>query len=251
MHIKIKGIILKQRNVLNEQKFITILTAERSLMRARLKIGGQINRNTFGNINVLGYYEFNIFEGRFGNVIDSVEVLENFFNLRYNPKKLALAQYMCELTKMFVPSKYSAKRHLNLLLNSLWLLCYSKLKCIFVKTVFELRLISMSGYMPNLIACKFCCKYEKPKMFYVPMEGFLVCLECLQKNAIVEPIQVSKLVLHAMRFIIYKNDNDIFKFRLNLNQLKNLSNLTQHCVLILLEHKPKTLLIYNQFQEEF
>lgn len=250
MHIKIKGIVLKQRVFLNEQKFVTILTAERSLMRARLKIGGQISRNIFMNVHVLGFYYFNIFEGRFGCVIDSVEVLEKFFDLRYDPKRLALAQYMCELTELFIPSKHWAKRHLNLLLNALWLLSKGKFTCRFIKAVFELKLISISGYMPNLVACKFCCHYKKPVMFYVPSQGFLICLECLKENVVTDKIEVSNLVLHAMRFIIFKDDKDIFKFKLYFKHLKSLSELTQYCVLILLEHEPKTLKIYDQFKDE-
>ena len=73
MNFKMKGIVLKQKNFLNEQKFLTLLTAERGLLFAKIKIGGQISRNVFANVNVLGYYDFNIFEGRFGCVVDSVE----------------------------------------------------------------------------------------------------------------------------------------------------------------------------------
>lgn len=248
MHLKIKGLILKQKNFLNEQKFLTILTAERGLIFAKMKIGGQINRNIFSNVNVLGYYEFNIFDGRFGYSIDAVEILELFFNLRYDPKKLALAQYFCELTNLFVPSKQLAKKHLNLLLNSLWLLCKKKFSCVFIKTVFEFRLISISGYMPNLIGCKFCCNYEKNRMFYVSDQGFLVCSDCLKNNKISSNfIELTKPVLHAMRFIIYKNDRDIFNFRLKTDSLNFLSKLVENCVLIFSESELKTLKIYRQF----
>ena len=93
MNFKMKGLILRQKNFLNERKFLTILTAERGLLFAKMKIGGQVSRNIFANVNVLVYCDFNIFEGRFGCTVDSVEFLELFFNLRYDPKKLALAQY--------------------------------------------------------------------------------------------------------------------------------------------------------------
>lgn len=251
MNLKIKGLVIRQKNFLNEQKFLTILTSSNGLIRARLKIGGQISRSVFSNVNVLGYYDFNIFEGRFGSVIDSVEAIELFFNLRYDPKKLALAQYFCELTDLFVPSKQRAEKHLNLLLNSLWLLCGEKFSCQFIKLVFEFRVVAISGYMPDLVGCKFCCSYEKQRMFYVLNQGFLVCSDCLGCGDFNEIVELSRPVLHAMRFIIYKDDRDIFKFRLDINSQNSLSCLVERLVLIFLESKPKTLNIYHQFCKEF
>ena len=247
MNFKMKGLVLKQKNFLNEQKFLTILTAERGLIFAKMKLGGQISRNVFTNVNVLGYYDFNIFEGRFGCVIDSVEFLELFFNLRYDPKCLALAQYFCELTDLFVPSKQRASKHLNLLLNSLWLLCGKKLECEFIKVVFEFRMISISGYMPNLVGCRFCCSYEKFRMFYALNQGFLVCSDCLKINKVVNVVELTRPVLHAMRYIIYKSDKEIFNFRLDMISLHKLSRLVESCVLIFAEQELKTLRIYKQF----
>ena len=213
-----------------------------------MKIGGQVSRNIFANVNVLVYCDFNIFEGRFGCTVDSVEFLELFFNLRYDPKKLALAQYFCELTDSFVPSNQRARKHLNLLLNSLWLLCSDKFKSEFIKAVFEFRLLSISGFMPNLVGCKFCCNYEKPRMFYVLDQGFLVCQDCLNRNSeILNVKELTKPVLHAMRFIIYKNDKDIFNFRLDDISFKFLSKLVEECVLIFSENEPITLKIYKKF----
>ena len=247
MNLKMKGLVLKQRNFLDEQKFLTILTIERGLMAVKIKIGGQINRNVFSNVHVLGYYAFNIFEGRFGCVVDSVEVLELFFNLRYNPKNLALAQYFCELTNLFVPTKQRAGKHLNLLLNSLWLLNEEKFECEFIKTVFEFRLVSISGYMPNLIGCKFCNKYIDPKMFYVSHEGYLICGDCLNENRVASATELTSTVLHAMRFIIYKNEKEIFNFRLNAVSMKRLSKIVENYVLLFTEGELKTLKVYRQF----
>lgn len=247
MNLKMKGLVLKQRSFLDEQKFLTILTAERGLMFVKIKTGGQISRNVFVNVNVLGYYNFNIYEGRYGCVVDSVEILEPFFNLRYNPKSLALAQYFCELTNLFVPSKQRARKHLNLLLNSLWLLCEGKFDCEFVKAVFEFRLISISGYMPNLVGCKFCNIYIKPKMFYVLREGFLVCGDCLKSKGVENATELTGTVLHAMRFIIYKSDKEIFSFRLDESSLKFLSKIVENSVLFFAEGELKTLRVYRQF----
>ena len=53
-----------------------------------------------------------------------------------------------------------------------------------------------------------------------------------------------------MRFIIYKEDKDIFKFKLEKEQLKFFRNIVENIVLMLVEKKPLTLKIYKQFKED-
>ena len=252
MHLKIAGIVLKQKKYLNEQKYLTLLTSQRGLIDVKLRIFGKINKNIHRNVNVLGYYYFDIFDGNHGYVVDSAETIEPFFNLRYDPEKLALAQYFCELTYLLVPSKQRALRHLNLLLNSLWLVEKNRYSHDFIKCVFELRLLSLSGYMPNLVGCKICCNYEKEKMFYIPFQGELICSDCLKNiNCKYDIFELTKPVLYAMRYVIYKDDKDIFKFKIHPEQLKYLSNLIEKIVLTFSEKKPITLKIYHQFNREF
>ena len=252
MHLKIAGIVLKQKKSIGEQKYLTLLTSQRGIIDVKLRIFGKINKNITRNVNVLGYYYFDIFDGNHGYIVDSAETIESFFNLRYCPEKLALAQYFCELTYLLVPSKQRALRHLKLLLNSLWLLEKDRYSRDFIKCVFELRLLSLSGYMPNLVGCKICCNYEKELMFYVPFQGELICSDCLENiNQKHDIFKLTKPVLYAMRYIIYKDDKDIFKFKINHDQLEYLSNLIEKIVLIFTEKELSTLKIYHQFNEEF
>ena len=121
----------------------------------------------------------------------------------------------------------------------------------FIKAVFELRLISYSGHMPNLVCCKFCCNYEKDEMFFNIFQNFLVCGDCLRKIEKRQGfIKLTKAVLYAMRFIIFKDAKDIFKFKLEKKQLDLLAKITEREILILLEKEPLTLKVYKEFKEE-
>lgn len=250
MNFKTKGVVLSQRKYNSEQKYLTLLSPERGLIDVRLRVFGQITNNTFQNIIVGGYYHFNIFEGKSGLVIDAAEPLELFFDLRYRPEQLALAQYFCELTKCLVPSQQRADRHLSLLLNSLWLLEKEKRSPDFIKSVFEFRMLAISGYMPNLVCCKKCCEYQKSKMYYLPYQSALICGDCLAKEPQPEVIELSVPVLHAMRFILYKPDKEIFQFRLNKQNETQLFYLCEKCVRMVLEHELVTLTIYHQFMKK-
>ena len=252
MNFKTKGIVLKQKNYLENQKYLDILTPENGILNVKLRIHGKITRNIFSNIYVCGFYEFNLFCGQFGAIIDDVEEIEQFFNLRFFPEKLALAQYFCELSYILSLPTTKAKDQLNLLLNSIWLLEKEKAGLEFVKAVFELKLLSYSGHMPNLVCCKLCYSYEKEEMFFNIYQSFLVCKDCFknvkEKNGF---LKLSNAVLYAMRFIIYKDKKDIFKFKLEKNHLNLLGKVVEKSILSIIEKEPLTLKIYKEFKEEF
>ena len=89
-------------------------------------------------------------------------------------------------------------------------------------------------------------------MFYVPFRGELICSDCLENiNQKYDIFKLTKPVLYAMRYIIYKDDKDIFKFKIKPDQLEYLSSLTEKTVLIFTEKELSTLKIYHQFNEEF
>ncbi len=251
MNFKTKGVVLQQKSYLDNQKYLNILTPKNGILNVKLRLYGQVTKNIFSNVYVSGFYYFNLFSGRYGIVVDSVEELEQFFKLRFFPEKFALSQYFCELSYVLGLPLQNAEKQLRLLLNSLWFLEKGSLPIELIKSVFELKLLSYSGYMLNLVCCKFCCSYEKEEMFINPSKGFLVCKDCLNKENSKNLILLTKAVLYAMRFTLYKEENYMFKFRLEKEQLNFFSKVVEHIVLAFVEKEPLTLKIYKQFSEEF
>lgn len=252
MNLKIKGIVLQQKDYLENQKYLQILTAKNGVLNVKLKMSGYITRSIFSNIYVAGFYLFDLFCGEFGVVVDDIEEMKHFFNLRFFPEKLALAQYFCELSYVFNISLKKAFRQMNLLIKSIWFIEKEKLPISLVKSIFELRLLSYSGHMPNLVCCKFCCCYEKEEMFFNIYQNFLVCRNCIKKIEKKDKLlKLTRAVLYAMRFIIYKGDRDIFKFRLEKKHSDLLEKIVESVVLSVLEKEPLTLKVYKQFKEGF
>ncbi len=252
MNFKTKAVVLSQKKYSENQKYLNILTPKNGVLNVRLRLYGQITKSVFSNISIGGFYEFSLFNGRFHMIVDSVEEIEIFFNLRYNPKNLALAQYLCEISYICNLSLQNTEKQLKLLLNSIWMLETEKSSCSMIKAVFELKLLSLSGYMLNLVCCKFCCNYEKENMFLNVSQGFLVCSDCLNKvNNMKNLKKLTKAVLYAMRFVLYKEDENVFKFKLTEKHQELFSNVMENIILIYLEKEPVTLEIYKQFDEEF
>lgn len=254
MIIKTQGVILSQRSYRDNEKYLTILTKDCGLIEARIRVFGQIKRTIFQSICPPGYYKMDLFVSKqMYYTVDTIEKIEDFFTLRYDVEKLALAGYFCELTQALVPAKEHVWVYLRLLLNTLYLLEQEKRIPLFLKAVFELRSLSISGFMPNLVCCRECCEYEQKQMYFLPLEGELICSDCMrehpaQRNDL--PILLNKPVLSAMRYIIYKDFDKLFDFSLSPVYLKQLSQVTEYYMLTRLEKEFNSLVMYKQLKTE-
>ena len=76
---------------------------------------------------------------------------------------------------------------LRLLLNTLHLLCKGTKPLVQIKAVFELRALSISGYMPNILACANCGTYETPVMYFDVDGGCIYCENCPKAGCRGEP----------------------------------------------------------------
>lgn len=85
---------------------------------------------------------------------------EVFFGLRDSLEKLSLAQYFCELAGVLCPSDEPAEDFLRLMLNCLKFLEEERLPENQIKAIFEMQMMRLSGYRPDLSGCGICGREE-------------------------------------------------------------------------------------------
>ena len=90
------------------------------------------------------------------------------FDIHGDIARLALAQYFCELAGVLAPREEPAEEHLRLLLNALHFLTEGKRDLRLIKAVVELRLLTLSGYMPDLGSCSSCREADAPPLVPAP-----------------------------------------------------------------------------------
>ena len=176
--------------------------------------------------------------GKTTNSVNSSIPIKLFFNLNKDIKKLALAEYFCELALILAPSETTSEDLLRLMLNAFHLLANTDKNIYIIKSVVELRALSISGYMPDLIGCKKCHKYESNITHFIPEEGVIYCDNCKSNKL---GIKLDSSTLSAMRYIIYSEFNKIFSFKLPDDKLKLLSKATQSYVISVTDKNFKSL----------
>ncbi|MGN0503474.1 MAG: DNA repair protein RecO [Ruminococcus sp.] len=245
MKTKTQGLVLKQQNIGEQDKLVTVLTSDFGVVRAFVRGAKNIKSSKSSATDILCFSEFSIYESRDKYIIDDAQVKEVFFSLRSDVERVALAQYFCELASTVCPEGQSAEAQLSLILNGLYLLSKGEKPQELIKACVELRLLSLSGYMPDLIMCRECGEYTAPLMYFVLKGGKIMCEKCFSKKPQSTAIPLDETLLTALRHIVFSEDKKVFAFSIPEKSLAQLSYITESYALGVLEKDLKTLHFYK------
>ena len=227
MKIKTNGLIIKEMSIGEQDKLVTVLTDSLGVIRAFVRRAKNIKSPKCASTGLLCYSQLSLFENKGTYTIDEAKSNEMFIKLRNNVKNISLAQYFCELCATLCPKEQQANEYLRLILNALYLLANEKKDPLLIKSCVEMRLLSLCGYMPDLVMCEHCGVYESPQMTFVPKTGKIFCSECSAKNGaigIVAPISV----VTALRHTIYADFDKLFSFSMSQQSLNLLNTMTEN-----------------------
>lgn len=235
MHLETDGLVIREQQVGEADRLITVLTGKYGLQRAFVRRSKSLKSNLLAGTQLLCYSDFVIYCGRSANSVDSAQPKNVFFGLREDISALSTAFYLSELFAELAPENAPAPELLSLLLNSFYLLSEKKRSPAQVKAVAELRGLSLAGYMPDLVACRTCGRYESPHMYFSPKEACLFCEEHGEGT----PLSISTVT--AMRYIIYSEPKKVFDFRLTPAAMQELNHAAEQFVLEQVGRRFKTL----------
>lgn len=240
--ITASGLVIREQSIGESDKLITVLTARYGLVRAFSRGAKKTKSKKLAATSLLAYSDFCFRKTKDAYSVDEALVKEVFFELRQDVEKMALAQYFCELANEFCEEDYESEEVLRLFLNALWLLKNNKKSPEFIKAVTELRLMSLSGYMPALLGCDRCGTYESEVMYFSPESGKIYCGDCLPMG---QRYCVNASVVQAMRHVSLSDFERIFSFTLKDEAQKIFSELCEGYLLHKTQRKFKTLDFYK------
>lgn len=243
MSLSTDGLIIKVNNVGEYDRAVSILTAENGVIRAFVHGARSIKNKNNAGTSLLSFSRLTLQKKKDTYVITEASAEKVFFNLRSDIVKLSLAQHFCEMALVLAPVEDDAREYLRLVLNSLSFLADDKRSPILLKSVTELRMLSLSGYAPDIVACKNCAAYEDEVMYFDAINGELYCSGC--KPAGISLIPIGKGVLAAMRHIAFSEFSSLYNFSLPENSLAILSHTTETFLLSQVEHKFAALQFYK------
>jgi len=248
MLITLKGIVIGQRNVGENSRFLDILTEELGVIEVTAHAIKKISSKNAGSTALFTYSKFCLNKSKSRYSINSAEPIYSFHKLSSDFTALSLAAYFADLIKYTSASEQKADGLLRFLAISLYELERRGAHCAPVKAVFELKLSQILGLSPDLIACAECFAYEHDEIFFIISDGHLYCGDCFSDAIAGQETRfiLNPALLRAMRFIIFSPNEKIYKFELGEKNLRELAFITEKYLLYHLGRGFKTLDYYKK-----
>lgn len=178
MQFQTDGLVVREMTVGESDRLIWVLTRDRGMIRAFARRAKIYKNSLHAATQLLCYGHFKVSENKDRCLIMEGQPIEIFFELRQDLTRLSLAQYFCELAGILAVDGQGAGEILRLVLNALHFLCKGARPPLILKAAVELRMLSIAGFMPDLVGCAECGAYTAETMVFFPREGNLVCGNC-------------------------------------------------------------------------
>lgn len=232
------GLVLRELKYSEADKILTLLTPEHGVITALAKGSLRLKNKLFSACGLFCYSEFTLFPGKNMFTVDEAQVKRVFHGLSDSIEAMSLAMYLTETAQTLSPTGAEAGKLLRLLLNSLHLISEKKCPLPQIKAVFELRAMSECGFLPQLLCCASCSKYDGGAFYLDAAEGYLLCGDCAAQAA--KQPNLDAGALYAVRHICLVEDKKIFSFTLTPQSMRRLAGVAEQYALVHLEKPLKS-----------
>lgn len=246
----VDGLVLRSQNYGENDKLVTILTAEGK--QVLLAKGARSMKSKIKNLTepfVYANFELNQ-KGSSIAWIKGGSSIEIFYGLREDVSKLFLSTYICDVTNELTGERVECSDMLRLTLNTLFAIMNEMRPFAQIKAVFEMRAAAISGYCPNLDYCESCEEENAQLTYFDVTNGSLICSDCLNKRGQIvkknlsltyDDIRERNVLIpltpasrSAIRFAIGMPAEKIFSF--NLSEADDLKTFSKACEEYILYH---------------
>lgn len=244
----IEGIVLKERAFGEQDKFIDILTRDRGLLELPVKGARKISGKFSAPTQLFAYSKFCYEQRKNRFYLNSAETIHIFYGLRNSLSAISLASYFSDILRYSVAELTDSEDVLRLFLNTLHYLENGLRHEKLLKSIFELRLMSEIGFMPDVVACHGCGVFEPEELYFSVSDGSFLCSECCPPELKKSNFKITLPVLSAIRHIVFMDFNRLFNFRVSENVLERLSEFSESYIISHLERSFNTLDFYKSLR---
>lgn len=231
MYAQTRGLVLRETAYRDADKLLTVLTEDLGKLTLRARGARRRRSPLSAATQQLTYSAFTLFESRGRWSINEAEPLELFPRLREDLDRLALGCYFAQVLEQTGDVDLVTPGLLRLGLNALYALSSGRRPPALIKAAFELKLLALSGYEPDLSACRICG--QTPEEPWLSLQQGVLC--CGSHRQGPGPWKrVTPSVEAAMNYVLQGPEKKLFSFSLppeELTQFQDLCEAYLHCQL--------------------
>ena len=254
MTTEVRGLIIRTVDIKETDRLVTIFTEENGAMTALARGARSLKSRKLAATMQFCYVRYILYKQGDKYQIKEAELIENFFDIRQSIEGLALANYICEVLSDVTVAE-AERDLLRLSLNSLYAISKNLYSVEKIKAVFEIRAVSILGFMPDVLSCN-SCDERNGDFFFDIMGGIIECRACHEKREISriehsDPHETHILCIlsegakTALGYSIYSPIERVFSFNISDEDMRLFSRATEEYILNQLGHSFKSLEFYK------
>jgi DNA repair protein RecO (recombination protein O) len=190
------AIVIRSLNYGESDKIITFFTQDFGKLKGIAK-GARRSRKRFQNaLGLFSHIRLNFFDKEGMGLVraESCDILHSFPKIKENLQKILYGNYYLELVDEMAGERERNQEAFDLLFSFLSNLEEMESKEEQLR-LFEIRMLSLFGYRPNLRRCNLCKKdwgdlEETPRVFFSLEKGALVCDRCSKMRNNLVPLSL-------------------------------------------------------------
>jgi len=227
MYKTVNALILREARYKEADRILTLLTDTDGKLTVKARGALRKSSRTAAATQQLTYSELTLFGNRGRWTVNEAAVKEGFEGLRADMEKLALGAYFAECMEALSVEEQPEPELLQLGLNCLYALSRDLGPVEKIKAAFEMRLMCISGYAPELSACAVCGK--EPENPDLSLEYGQVC--CRGCGGMGERAELGRDALAALRHICTVPAKQIISFGIGEEALLRLAAASERYLL--------------------
>ncbi len=233
-------IVLRRRNFGEADRILTVYTPDRGKQEIIARGIRKTTSRKAGHMEVFAHASILTAKGRTWDIVTEASTVESYRYLRQDLDQISRANYVCELLDRFTEMDDDNRPLWDLLTGMLRTLDSiaegSDIDANLLLRWFELRLLNLTGFQPQLFNCIQCGAEIQPERNSIDLQaGGVLCPTCGPRFPAAEAVTIE--VLKVMRHLQRSNWDDVSRLRLDEYLLRSVESLLQRYLVIVLERR--------------
>lgn len=242
------ALVLRRRDVNDADRVLTVLTPRDGKLELIAKGVRKTTSRKAGHLELFVHASLLVAQARTWDIITEVQTVESFRHLRDDLDAIAAASYVCELVDNFAESDDEIQPVWDLVLATLRELDDGAVRHEIPANLlrwFDLQLLSLTGFQPQLFRCLNCERTLEPTINFVNLhEGGVLCPDCAARRNDVEPLDAD--TLKVLRFLQSQPWPAVSQVRVRPPVLRRVESLLQRYLIVVLERQLRSTLFLHR-----
>lgn len=243
------AIILRRTDFGEADRLLTVYTPERGKIRLLAKGVRKTTSRKAGHVELFMLTHMLVAQGRTWDIVSQAEVVESYRDLRNDLDRTSQAYYLAELVDRFTEEHDANSPLFELLALTLAHLGHADDAFILLR-YFELHLLSLTGYQPQLHFCVACQEALEPveNNYFHFVDGGALCPTHGQTRPNAELLPLP--VLKVLRFLQTEPWEKVVNLQLTPATRQQVETLLLGYITFLLERRLKSVDFLRRLRDE-